>query len=101
MVPNPGFKWDYNERTGYRIQTRHEPHLMPASVRKLSKNSPVNKAATIFNKLPRELKYKTDDSIESYKAKLDKFLQCVPDEPDSIRRAAQSNSLVNQIDYRQ
>ena len=46
------------------------------------------------------LKLKTTDTVEQFKSRLDVLLEGVPDEPDSYTRAAQSNSLVHQLDYR-
>ena len=100
LVPNPGFDWDYNERTGYRINRSRESPTLSASCKKLIRNSPINKATVLFNKLPVYLRLHGNNSLELFKKGLDKFLEQIPDEPDSIRRAAKTNSIEHQIDYR-
>ena len=57
----------------------------------------------LFNLLPSDLNNyeapeRTQDIVTSFKIKLDKFLNCFPDEPTvyGLRRAANSNSLLDQ-----
>ena len=100
LVPNPGFSWDYNNRTGYRMYISKNNWRAPSRVRKLVKNSPCSKAAVIYNKLPVYLRLKSDDNVDTFKRKLDQLLTAIPDEPDVMRRAAKSNSLEHQLDYR-
>ena len=100
LVPNPGFHWEYNERTGYRITIKKEKQSTCARLKTLLRNSPLNKAAVLFNKLPVNLRLKRDNCLKTFKKKLDNLLKLVPDEPDSIRRAASTNSLIHQLDYK-
>ena len=100
LVPNPGFSWDYNCRTGFRIHLRQAVKGACAKVKRLVNNSTINKAAALFNKLPVDFKLQSDGNLETYKKRLDKLLTAVPDQPDSFGRAASSNSLEQQLQYR-
>ena len=101
-MPNPGFHWEYNERIGYGIAKNRGETIniwQPKEINTV-KSSPPSKAAVLFNKLPVKLKLKCDNCPKTYKKKLDNLLELVPDEPDSIRRAAKTNSLEHQLDYK-
>ena len=52
----------------------------------------------IFNSLPKELR-ECEGSLETFKRKLDKFLEVIPDKPPlpGYRDAAEGNSLPQQI----
>ena len=53
----------------------------------------------LFNILPRELRNVTGCSMDSFKRKLDRYIQCVPDEPQipgyTAQRRAETNSLLD------
>ena len=61
----------------------------------------------VFNSLPKEVRNfntNTGDKTLSFKNNLDKYLQFIPDQPHvqglQSLRAAQSNSIIDQISYR-
>ena len=66
-------------------------------------------AARIYNSLPRHLKRKQRleenfdrvKVIEEFKRQLDNFLTTMPDQPTTagLTRAAQTNSIVDQVNY--
>ena len=53
----------------------------------------------LFNTLPRELRSVTGCSVDSFKRKLDRYLQSIPDEPQipgyTAQRRAETNSLLD------
>ena len=63
-------------------------------------NSFFGKAPKLFNCMPKEIR-EHNGKLETFKKKLDKFLQNVPDQPgfhdQTYAREAQSNSLIHQI----
>ena len=74
----------------------------PASVRRAMEASLSVKGANIFNLLPqyiRNLNASNQAEVGMFKAKLDKFLEGVPDQPTipGRQRAAETNSLIHQI----
>ena len=78
------------------------PRLNPqasARVRKLIETSfPIN-GPNLFNSLPKKIR-NSDASVDAFKASLDNFLKCVPDQPcmPGYHQTTRSNSIIKQID---
>ena len=70
-----------------------------ARVRKLIETSfPIN-GPNLFNSLPKKIR-NSDASVDAFKASLDNFLKCVPDQPcmPGYHQTAPSNSIIKQLD---
>ena len=71
----------------------------PMAVRRLLYASLPIHGQQLFNVLPIELRNMTGCSVDTFKRKLDKFLQTVPDQPlipgYTAQRRAESNSLLH------
>ena len=96
---------------GYSIATKHSPRRgrlvevaqhhtsAPAAVRRARESSLSVHGAQLFNLLPRDLRDTNTGSVDQFKARLDDWLQSIPDQPTipGRPRAAASNSLIDQI----
>ena len=102
-VPNPGLDIRINPRTGVSVHPPKIDKQCPAWVSRLRYDSLLHRGSRLFNVLPSHLRI--EDSVrmsqESFKYRLDSFLQLVPDQPTvpGLQRAANSNSLIVQIHY--
>ena len=76
-------------------------HAVPA-VRKAREGSLRVKGARLFNLIPKELRDMTG-TVDQFKAGLDSWLSSIPDQPTvpGRQRAAQTNSLIDQVLYAQ
>ena len=70
-----------------------------ASVRNAREASLQVRGAKLFNCIPRELRDTFSGSTEQFKAKLDAWLETIPDQPTipGRQRAAVTNSLLDQV----
>ena len=102
FVPDPGFTVTQNPRTGHHIKVPKQNSCSPAWVKNLQRRTVLYRGAQLFNCLPTNLRQQDELSYESFKAKLDTFLETVPDEPtcSGLSRRAATNSLLDQIHYR-
>lgn len=107
FVPNPGIQWNENERTGIKAKIPERQREAPTYVKNLRENYFTTFAPKLFNCLPLEVRNFTTEGqnkIFSFKNNLDKYLAHIPDQPNvqglQSRRAAQSNSIIDQILYR-
>ena len=97
-----GYQVGFTSTVGRRGRTAL-PHdgvsSSPAPVRKARESSLGVKGARIFNLLPAELRNIDSHSVDIFKAKLDIFLNNIPDQPTiaGLGRSAESNSLLHQI----
>ena len=109
LAPNPGIEFtNFDERRGVeavipKINKNHK-----AKLRNLKENFFTMEGAKLFNALPKEVRAYNPDvqhKVHSFKNLLDKYLELIPDQPhvpDLQRtRAACSNSIVDQIPYRE
>ena len=73
-----------------------------ASVRKARESSLQVKGAKLFNCIPRDLRDTVTGTSDQFKTKLDAWLSTIPDQPTipGRPRAAASNSLLDQINYK-
>ena len=71
----------------------------PAAVRRARECTVKVKGARIFNLIPKDLRNLDEVSVDSFKAGLDSWLKCIPDQPTvpGRQRAALSNSLIDQV----
>ena len=88
-------------RRGRVVQVSPLCNSAPASVRKAREASMLVRGAQLFNSIPRCLRDITTGTTEQFKAKLDEWLETIPDQPTipERQRAAPSNSLVDQVHY--
>ena len=88
LVPNPGFEPDYRRCQKFTWK--------PKNTRKYGLSSFLCIGPRLFNSIPAELRELDDTTdpdkthMESFKEELDKYLNTIPDNPES----AQSNSLL-------
>ena len=71
----------------------------PAAVRRARENSLSVKGAKMFNLLPAHIRNINGEKVDQFKARLDAFLQLIPDQPSvpGEGRAAETNCLLHQI----
>ena len=105
LVPNPGIAFKPTERNGTVAIIPLFPTTIPNSIRQKKYNSFNFIGPKLFNILPRELRdFSTtgNDIVLPFKNKLDLFLSNIPDQPtiQGISRAANSNSVIDQLNYR-
>ena len=74
---------------------------VPAKVRNARERTLGVHGARLFNSLPHHLRNENSGDFALFKNHLDIFLDSVPDEPTTsgLSRAAQTNSLLDQIVY--
>ena len=104
LAPNCGLTLQPSGRRGRELKV---PHLLgKASIKTLRSQSFQVNGPQLFNSLPADIRNTSKVSIEEFKAKLDKFLMKIPDEPKvpgltpggcNQWTAAPSNSIVDQI----
>ena len=75
--------------------TRVNPRAL-TRVKTIKTNSFATRGPTLFNCLPKALRSQFDITLNSFKTKLDKFLQAIPDEPNlpHYHSRATTNSIV-------
>ena len=88
-----------NGRQGRQCKVGSVNHSAPASVRGAREASIPVKGAKLFNLLPKELRDLSSSKVERFKAKLDRYLSSIPDEPKvpERKRLAETNSLQHQV----
>ena len=75
-------KFDATRRgRGRLINSRVIPWTIPKKNRTRVHNAPARKMERLFNKLPAKMRNITGVTTETFKRKLDEFLQTVPDRP--------------------
>ena len=82
LVPNYGIDWDTTERRGTNIKIPKTNYKHSALAKKMRNQSLVVHGGKIFNLLPSDLR-NCDYPLEQFKAKLDLFLEQIPDHPAS------------------
>jgi len=74
------------------------------SIKTTIDNGPARKTARLFNRLPRGVRRITGVTTKTFKGHLDEWLGSVPDEPGAggyqRRRAAKTNSIIDQAGYK-
>ena len=104
-VPNPGISWIENDRTGVKAKVPKRDNKLPTHVKNLRENYFTSTGPKLFNAMPLEVRNfnsEGNNKILAFKNNLDKYLSFIPDQPHikGVRRAASSNSLVDQIFYK-
>lgn len=108
LVPDVGLTYlPTNNNNAIKLKT---PLIRgPRKTAKLLENSLLHHGARLFNTLPEDLRAAElpnaqPVTVTTFKARLDRFLWAVPDEPgppkDDKVRQAETNSLLHQIYYR-
>ena len=109
FVPNTGMTYTENERTSIHLYQPTIKKAATACFKQMWTQSFSNSAARIYNSLPRPLKRKQvlEENfdrvrvVEEFKKQLDNFLTTLPDQPTTpgLTRAAETNSIVDQVNY--
>ena len=96
-----GYNMDFvqNPRRG-RLALVHQasPQASPPAVKRAREASLQVRGSKLFNLIPKELR-DMSGTVLQFKARLDKWLASVPDQPtvSGRQRAAQTNSLLDQV----
>ena len=100
MTDNCDLDWHYSDMSGFKF-------TVPKCTRKavqIREQSFNYTGPRLYNSIPLYLRTRTDTSFDTWKCKLDKFLETVPDNPNTSRitsglcdmfSAKPSNSLLN------
>ena len=102
LVPNVNMKinlsTNFHARLGRKCQIPNVPNTKLAKSREASLS--IN-GARLFNIMPKSVRNLTNVNLSTFKCALDRFLNCVPDEPQlpgyTAHRRASSNSLLAMI----
>ena len=103
LVPNPGLEPMHNSRTGTHLRIPNINSASPSWVKTLRRGSFTFRGSQLFNCLPIQLRQiDPSQSLLSFKSTLDKLLATIPDQPTvtGLNRAAESNSLIHQMQYK-
>ena len=91
------FQW--HQRRGRECLVPRVSRMAPSSIQKVRYSSLPIKGPRIFNSLPQSVRNITGCNVETFKARLDKYLALVPDEPlipgYTRYRSSNSNSLLH------
>jgi len=105
LVPNCKITFRSNPRTGIHAVVPKLDRNRPSLALHMLENSFSYVGPLLYNSIPSALRkmYDNIDPVGTFKSQLDAFLMYVPDEPtvQGRTRRANSNSLIDQIDYRQ
>ena len=103
LIKFPWFDVFVDEGGIIKIRSKYN-RRSPSKVRRARHSSFFYKGPQLYNLLPEELRkfeeidVPTQDHVDEYKKKLDKFLELIPDEPTCGRpRVATTNSLICQV----
>jgi len=96
LVNNPGINITYNARTKIHVKSKTSPATSPAWAKRVRASSFFVQGPRLYNSIPQHLRElenivtpsKTDS--DNFKARLDKYLQTLPDIPGTSR-----NSITN------
>ena len=103
LVPNPGLNFTLNPRTGIHCQVIVPQRNQKKCVRALQSSFVLNKAPSLYNCLPKELRSEFHDTkpLIVFKNALDDYLKKVPDQPTiaGLARPSNSNSILDQKYY--
>ena len=103
ISPNCGLEETFSDRRGREVKVR--PVKGKGAVQSIREKSFQIHGARVFNTLPKSLRNLKKTSTEEFKAKLDKFLETIPDEPKlpgyiptgcNQTSAGPSNSMIDQ-----
>ena len=101
LVPSLGLRSWWNPRRGRLVETTQIARDAPAWIKQAKTNSFKHKAAQIWNLLPQQIRNTTNVSVDTFKSKLDKYLQKIDDQPRIPSMTSQclttSNCLVSMI----
>ena len=105
LVPNPGISFKESKRRGILAVVPVVPAGLPCFIRNFKYKNFNFIGPKLFNILPTELRQHSiseNNVVLSFKNKLDIFLSSIPDQPTiyGLQRAAGSNSLIDQLQYR-
>ena len=81
ITPNSGLMWTSNEMTGRHCKVISSPYYSSDKVKTLRHSSFQFRGPALFNALPHFFRVLTKSSVNTFKNKLDQFLDIVPDTP--------------------
>ena len=93
----PAIEAKSHPRNGRTILMKTMDNKTPSYIQKARDASINIHGAKLFNLLPKDLRNKTDCSLESFKYNLDKFLSSIPDEPWVQNYCTGRNSFHNSL----
>ena len=107
LCPNPDLTWTYSDRNKLVVKPKKSTRVVSTWVKNMRESSFFCEGPILYNLIDDKLReheyidYPAKEHVEEFKRKLDIFLRRIPDEPTSPgeARAANSNSLVDQITY--
>ena len=104
LVPNPGISFNSNPRTGIYCHIIVPPRGQKKCVRSLQSSFVLNRAPTLYNCLPKDLRVMFNDEtnpLDKFKTALDDYLKKIPDQPtvSGLSRPSNSNSIPDQKYY--
>jgi len=80
-VPNPGIKHHVSQRKGRLCRIPKIESRASCAIKTIREGSFMVRGPNLFNSMPQDIRNKTDCSTDSFKHKLDKYLQNIPDLP--------------------
>ena len=101
LVDNFGIKWSSNERRGRMIDLPKRFPNKQTLANKIRDQSLVIRGGRIFNALPHNIRNLTNITLDTFKSRLDAFLQHIPDTPSipGMYPEPGSNDIVDWIHY--
>ena len=81
MVPSLGLQSKWNPRRGRIVDAVKISKDAPAWVQQAKLHSFKHQAVQIWNLLPKYIRDTTNVSVDTFKSKLDRYLQTIPDQP--------------------
>ena len=102
LVKGYEISFSESDRRGRMATPKAIVRTAPAHVRNARQASLGVKGCRLFNLLPRSLRDMKGATQDTYKKELDSYLSTIPDQPTlaGTQRAAESNSLIDQIFYK-
>ena len=102
LVMGYTIEFEENLRRGRLAVVHQLPKQLPPAVRKAREASLPVKGCKLFNLIPKEMRDMSGTALQ-FKARLDKWLADIPDQPtvNGRQRAAKTNSLIDQVPMHQ
>ena len=101
-INNLNIQFRIHQRRGRLCHIERIRGTASTRVKTLKENAFANRGPQLFNALPRHLRDSTEQSLENFKNRLDKFLRTIPDQPKlpHYHLRAVSNSIIDQLAQR-
>lgn len=101
-INNMNIQFSIHQRRGRLCHIERIHSTASTRVKTLKENAFAIRGPQLFNALPRHLRDSPEQSLESFKNQLDKFLRTIPDQPKlpHYQLCAASNSIIDQLAQR-